>query len=49
MPKVPPELQRQPWQDIDPLEMNRNISFIPSVERIGMESGFQSGRLESKQ
>jgi len=46
MLQVPPDLQRQLWQDIDQLERNRQMPYITSVERIGMERDLQQGRLE---
>jgi flagellar biosynthesis/type III secretory pathway protein FliH len=43
MMQVPPELQRQLWQDIEQLERNRTMPYITSVERIGIEKGMQQG------
>jgi predicted transposase YdaD len=52
MMQVPPELQRQLWQDIDQLERNQQMPYVTSVERIGIEKGLQQGlqqgRLEGK-
>jgi hypothetical protein len=48
MMQVPPELQRQLWQEIDQLERNRQMPYITSVERIGMERGLQQGKLEGE-
>lgn len=49
MMQVPPDLQRQLWQDIEQLERNRAMPYITSVERIGIEKGIQQGVLLGRQ
>jgi hypothetical protein len=40
---VPPELQKQLWQNIEHLERNCAMPYITSVERIGIEKGIEMG------
>jgi flagellar biosynthesis/type III secretory pathway protein FliH len=48
MLQVPPELQRQLWHEIDQLERNRQMPYITSVERMGIEKGLQQGLQQGK-
>ena len=43
MMQVPPALQMRLWCDIEQLERNRNMPYISSVERIGIEKGLRQG------
>lgn len=49
MMQVPPELQRQLWQNIEQLERNRAMPYITSVERIGIEKGIEQGMRQGMQ
>jgi hypothetical protein len=47
MMELPHELEKQFWQDVFVYEQEKQMPFITSVERIGMEKGRQEGRRES--
>jgi hypothetical protein len=39
--QVPPELQRELWNNIQELERNITMPYITSIERMGIEKGLQ--------
>jgi predicted transposase YdaD len=47
--RIPPELQSQLMSDIADLEKERNMPYLNSFERAGLERGRQEGRLEGQQ
>ncbi|MDP2105895.1 MAG: hypothetical protein Q8J76_07860, partial [Desulfobulbaceae bacterium] len=43
MMRLPPELEKQLWQDITILERSKTMPYVTSIERIGIEKGIQQG------
>jgi len=43
---LPPELEKKLWTSISELERNMKMSYVTSVERLGIEKGRQEGRQE---
>jgi flagellar biosynthesis/type III secretory pathway protein FliH len=41
--KFPEELNHQLWCDIETLERNKNMPYVTSVERFGIEKGLKQG------
>jgi predicted transposase YdaD len=46
--RIPPELQSQLMSDIADLEKERNMPYLNSFERAGLERGRQEGRQEGR-
>ena len=42
---LPPELEKQLWTSISELERNIKMSYVTSVERIGIERGIEQGEM----
>lgn len=40
---LPPELEQVLWQEIQEYEEAQNMTYVTSVERIGMQKGMQQG------
>ncbi len=49
MMRLPGDLERQLWQDIEAFEEKAKMRYVTSVERIGLEKGLQQGRQEGRQ
>jgi hypothetical protein len=43
MMRLPKELDAQLWQNLENLEEEKHMTYISSVERIGIEKGFEKG------
>ncbi len=43
MMRLPKDLERRLWQGLEALEENAKMPYISSVERIGIEKGFEKG------
>lgn len=43
MMRLPDDLERQLWQQLEILERNKHMPYITSVERFGIEKGVQQG------
>lgn len=49
MMRLPKELDDRLWQGLEALEENAKMSYISSVERIGIEKGFEKGLQQGMQ
>ena len=49
MMRLPADLERQLWHDIETFEERAKMRYVTSVERIGLEKGLQQGRQEGRQ
>jgi flagellar biosynthesis/type III secretory pathway protein FliH len=47
--KLPKDLSRAFWQEMNEYERERSMPYITSVERIGIEKGLNQGREEGRQ
>src|SRR5690606_38204965 len=43
MMKLPRDLERQLWQDIENIEGERKVRYVTSIERIAIEQGMEKG------
>jgi hypothetical protein len=41
--RLPEDLNRQLWRDLETLERNKSMPYVTSVERLGIEKGWQQG------
>jgi hypothetical protein len=45
---LPKELEHKVWQDIDEIERKAQMKYVTSVERLAVERGHSTGKLEGK-
>lgn len=48
MMRLPADLERELWQDIEAFEERAKMRYVTSVERIGLEKGLEKGRQEGE-
>jgi hypothetical protein len=44
MMRLPDDLQQTLWHELEQLEANKQMPYMTSIERIGMEKGVQQGK-----
>jgi hypothetical protein len=45
---LPKEMEQKVWQDIDEIERKAQMKYVTSVERLAIERGHSTGKLEGK-